>query len=157
MVTVNYKKVLNFAAQTVMPGTIVTEEIIQGVDGVSPGQGGVVDGTVPTGCQVKGIVIQGGWHESANQANVLHWTIQLLRGSQVNPVHPQLVGGDVQRNQVFKQGCRFIEQSTSNNQNFYFKIPKGFQRIRDGDRWVLSWISDNSLVRVAQYIFKLKY
>jgi len=149
----SYKKVINHAAASRAATADIAFGLSIGVDSIAAGQTGPTDINVPTGSVIKGFVIQ---YSSMNLVGVAlfsHWCIQLTRAGQ-SLVTPLLVGGNPQRNQVFKQGLMAIGESQNSNIRLLFKIPKGFQRVREGDQWTLVVNSDQVIASVAQIIYK---
>ncbi len=91
---------------------------------------------VPTGAIMKSITIMGGVTNLVNATMFVAMSLQLLRSGQ-SQVDPLSVGGSPQRNQVFWTSYKMIGQSQNSNMNLTFKIPKRFQRCREGDNWKL--------------------
>ncbi len=151
-----FKKVINHAGASIAAGTLTPDLIAQGLDSVSPGQTSATDTTVPVGVKLSTIDVQYTFGNLAAAVSTIHWTLQIRRGGQTAFVHPQLVGGDNQRNQVFKQLLRSAGQNQNVVIHLRFKIPKMFRRVRDGDIWGVNWICDTVIGRTAQMIYKFE-
>ncbi len=149
----SFKKQINHASLSVPAATLTSDLIAVGVDSIAAGQTGPTDVNVPTGSVISKFTLQSTWANLVSVNCVVHYTIQIIRGSQVAFVHPQLVGGDNQRNQVFFSMMRNIGADQNFNINMNFKIPKKFQRIREGDQWTIFWIANSVTQRTAQYIY----
>ncbi len=149
----SFKKVINHAGASRAASTDIIYPLSNGVDSVAAGQSSPTDVDVPTGSIIKGFIIQ---YSSMNLVGVSifsNWCIQLVHSGQ-SLVSPILVGGNPRRNQVFKQGLMAIGDNQNSNMRLMFKIPKGFQRVREGDKWQLAVNSDGVLAAAAQIIYK---
>ncbi len=130
----SYKKVLNFAPVSRGAAANFEHEMVLGVDSLSPGQGSVTDGTVSTGSNLKFIEIQYSAVNLAAASCFINISIQLLHSGQ-SIVSPIIVGGNAQRNQVHHLLQFSMGQGQNSNHIFKFKIPRRFQRVREGDSW----------------------
>ncbi len=150
-----FKKVINRG-----PVSLTTQKIddliVTGKDSTSAGQASTTDVDVPTGAKLSVIDIQYTFGNLANVAATIWWTIQIKRGGQTSTVHPQTVGGDNQRNQVFKQLMRSAGENQNVTMHQRFKVPKMFRRVREGDSWTVTWICDETVNRAAQFIYKFE-
>ncbi len=149
----SYKKVLNFAGTSQSIGNH-SDVLTNGKDSTAIGQTGPTDKDVPTGSYVKYIEIQYSAYNGVNVAAFLHFSIQLLHANQTF-VDPRLVGGNPQRNQVLHQALATIGQLQSFSRNFKFKIPKRFQRVREGDRWEFVYHNSAAVNDIKQIIYKV--
>ncbi len=149
----SYKKVLNFAGTSQSVGNH-TDVMTNGVDSVAIGQTGPTNASIPTGSSVKYIEIQYSGYNGINAAVFVHFSIQLLHNGQ-SIVDPRLVGGNPQRNQVLHQDLATIGQLQSFNRKFKFKIPKRFQRVRDGDSWEFVYHNSGVINDIKQIIYKV--
>ncbi len=149
-----YKKVLNDAAASRAAGTTIELDLVVGIDSVAMGQTGVIDATVPTGAIVKFIEIQYAATNLVDTSDFIHIAIQKLHSGQTK-VSPATVGGNPQRNQVFYQKLMSVGQGQSAYWTIKFKIPKKFQRIREGDKWVWTRIFSAVTTDITQVIYKV--
>lgn len=149
----SFKKVINHAPASRVASTTINMEIANGVDSVAAGQTSAIDVNVPTGSVIKYIDIQYSAQNLVNVAAFLWTSIIQLRSGQGN-VAPNVVGGDPQRNQVHHQDFRCIGQNQNVNVRIRFKIPKRFQRVRDGDKWRFLSLGDQVHTSAAQIIYK---
>ena len=148
----SYKKVLNFAPVSQAAGS---RNIIYatGVDSVAAGQTSAIDSDVPTGCIIKFVTIQISLGQIVGGAVFAHMSIQRLGNSQ--PAVPSnTVGGSPQRNQVFRQFMKQLGINQNYNQTITFKVPPKFQRVREGDNWLLEITTSNTLTQAFQVIYK---
>ncbi len=147
----SYKKILQFAPTALAAGK-VDRACTTGVDSVAAGQTGVTDSNVPTGAVVTKINIQGAISNLISQ-NAFSWVSMQRVHSGQSTIDPRVTGGDPQRNQVHYQSLRMIGQNQNVNYNFTFKVPKKFQRVRDGDQWQFVTNSDVITTQAFQVIY----
>ncbi len=148
----SYKKVMVFAEASFTAG-FQTELLVQGADSVAAGQTSATDAIVPTGSILKYIEIQFCARNAAAAALYLNCTIQYKLAGQVF-LDPDSIGGSAQRNQVMHMDLFSIGTDQNSTHKFRFKVPKGFQRIRENTQWGLVWNSSGSVNRKAQAIYK---
>ncbi len=148
----SYKKVLNFAPSSKSPGNTF-DIIATGVDSVAAGQTGVTDANVPTGCVIKFFEIQTAVQNLTGGALFLHFIIQRTHSGQ-SALAGNIVGGNPQRNQVFFQKLVALGTDQNGNWLFRFKVPKKFQRVREGDNWSFGTTGDAVHSSSTQVIFK---
>ena len=148
----SYKKVIDIAPESL---TVNKHDIAmsEGVDSVPAGQTSPTDNNVPVGAIIKNFNIDLAFINIGNTDCFVWITIQQLRATQTG-VNPRVVGGNPQRNQVFRQIMRGIPPDTNANLHINFKIPKRFQRVRDGDTWIIRYENDNVVSRCAQIVYK---
>ncbi len=120
---------------------------------MAAGQTSATDADVPTGSIIKFIQIQFSAMNTAIAPAFLHLSVQLLHSGQTQ-VDPRLVGGNPQRNQVFHQDMFGIGANQNSNRTIRFKIPKKFQRVREGDKWIFNRTADVTWGDVMQVIYK---
>lgn len=149
----SYKKVLNVAPASVAAATQTNTPMTSGVDSVAAGQTSVTDPQVPTGAVVKFIEIQLSVQNLVNIAAFGHVAIQLLRSGQAQ-IAANAVGGNPQRNQVFHLDMFSLGTNQNVNRKYRFKIPRSFQRIREGDSWQFSFTADQIRTEAYQIIYK---
>ena len=148
----SYKKVLDHAPEslTVNKHTII---LSKGLDSITAGQVTPTDADVPVGSVIKGFSIDLAFINIGNTDCFVWVTIQQVHSGQV-AVNPRVVGGNPQRNQVFRQIMRGIPPDTNANMHINFKIPKRFQRVRDGDQWAIHYENSEVVSRTAEIIYK---
>lgn len=149
----SFKKVLNFAPTSRAAATTHSSSLVNGVDSIAAGQTSAIDDEVPTGSKVFQIEIQFGASNLVSQASFLHWDCEMLRSGQTS-IAPNAVGGDDQRNQIMKQGMMVLGKDQSNNRVIVWKIPKRYQRVREGDLWRFNRTCDTTFTDAVQVIYK---
>ncbi len=149
----SYKKVLNFAPASRAAAASVTVTMATGTDSVAAGQTGPTDSAVPTGSMITSIDIQASFANLVGIASFLFLTVQHLRSGQGN-IDPQAIGGDPQRNQVHLQLQRSLGMNQNRDFHIRFKIPKKYQRVREGDLWRLVTKGDTIRTDAYQIIYK---
>ncbi len=148
----SFKKVLNILPASFTAG-FQSIFLVQGVDSVAVGQLSNTDAQVPTGAMVKFIEIQFCVANLVAVACYINCTIQLRHSGQTAQ-DPDTIGGNKQRNQVFHQDLYTVGLNQNSTHKFKFKIPKKFQRVREGDDWLLTWKNSASVNQSAQIIYK---
>lgn len=130
----SFKKVINVAPASRLSSTDIENNMSVGTDSVAAGQVGPIDAAVPTGSVIKYFEIQWAMGNLSGGSLFMHVAIQLIHQGQVI-VSPNVVGGNAQRNQVFFQTFFQIGTEQNGSRIFRFKVPKKFQRVREGDVW----------------------
>ena len=148
----SFKKVLNQAPAS---ETVATHELnlSVGTDSVAAGQTTAVDGAVPTGSVIKFIEIQYSVSNLAAVSLFVHMSIQQTRSGQL-AIAPNATGGDPQRNQVHFLKQVSVGKEQNANYLFRFKVPKKFQRVREGDAWKFVYANDQVMTDAIQVIYK---
>lgn len=150
-VTQSYKHIRNIAPASIAAGTQTAHLMAQGVDNyVGPGAN---NNQVPTGAIVTGFDIQVGFANLVSIASFVWVTVQHLRSGQT-AIDNQGVGGNAQRNQVHLQLQRTLGQNQNRDFHLNFKIPKKYQRVREGDEWRICLKSDTIRTEAVQIIYK---
>ncbi len=150
-----YKKVLDYATTSIAAGTKTDYTLVFGTDSIAVGQTGPTDVAVPTGAHITGFLVM---FTSTNLVSITantHIAFQLTRSGQ-STVDPRLVGGNPQRNQVFKQALFTVGQNQNSNHQWYFKIPKMFGRVREGDGWHFTVFNDVIATQTVKIIYIVK-
>jgi len=148
----SFKKVINEApvAQAAGSRSVL---ITTGVDSTAAGQTSPTDVDVPTGSLIKYLELQMGLGQIVGGSVIVHYSLQLMRSQQV-AVPSNVVGGSPRRNQVFRQYCFALGINQNFNRVIKFPVPERFQRVREGDNWVLEITTSNTLTQVFQFIYK---
>ncbi len=149
----SFKKVHDHAGASFGSGINTTYILSKGVDSVAAGQTGVIDPDVPTGSVIKSFMIMICPLNITSNSTLWHMSIQLLRSGQTS-ISPDVVGGNPQRNQVFKQLLRILGKDQNSNVYMNFKIPSKYQRVREGDQWIFNTLGTNSYSQGAKVIYK---
>ncbi len=149
----SFKKVLNFAPASRLSATDIESIITTGTDSVAGGQTSVNDSQVPTGSLVKFFEIQWSLGNTTGGSAFFNAIIQLTHSGQ-GGLSPVTVGGSPQRNQVFFQTAFQLGNGQNGSRTYRFKIPKKFQRIREGDRWLFTRTGNATYTDAVQVIYK---
>ncbi len=147
------KYVVNYAEASRSASTNVSFTASTGKDLISAGQGSAVGRDVPTGSIIKYIEFQYVAVNLVAVALFIHSAIQLTRSSQA-VIDPRVVGGDDQRNQVFHQDLFSCGKEQNVNRVYKFRVPKSFQRVREGDNWTLVTNGSQIHTSACQIIYK---
>ncbi len=148
----SFKKVLHFINASFAAG-FQFEQIAVGVDGVAAGQTSNTDGNVPTGSLIKYFEVQFAASNTVSTPCFINCTIQ-YRLNQQTTTDPNIVGGSAKRNQVLHMDLFTIGANQNSTHKFKFKVPKQFQRIREGMSWDLVWRNSATVNREVQFIYK---
>ncbi len=148
----SYKKVINFAPASIGSGS-ANQIFVTGVDSVAAGQTGPTDSGVPTGSVIRFVEIQIALGQIVGGAVFVHYSLQLLRGGQA-AVPSNVIGGSNRRNQVLHQNMFQLGINQNFNRTLKMKIPRMFQRVREGDLWLLEVTTSNTLTQAYQIIYK---
>ncbi len=148
-----YKKVLNFAEASFTAGQRA-ELLITGVDNISPKQTTATDAQCPTGAHVRYFEVQMPITNAVDQTAYINCSIQLSLTNQPTQ-DPDSVGGAPLRNQVMHQELFSVGFNQNSTHKFKFKIPKVYQRLKEGQEWNLVWSNSNTINRRLQVIYKI--
>ncbi len=149
----SFKKVINHAPASRTVTTIHVFNISTGEDSVAAGQTSVTDVSVPTGSVMRAVEIQYSVSQLVSQAAYFWTTIQRLESGQAQ-ISGRTVGGNPQRNQVHRQGQFMVGDDQNSNHVIRFPIPKRFQRVKDGSKWIFTIESDVVHNSAVQIIYK---
>ncbi len=149
----SFKKVLHFAGASRSAAATISFIASTGTDSVAAGQTGQTDAAVPTGSVIKYIEIDFAVSNLVLVLAVQNIAIQRIHSGQ-SVINPVTVGGNAQRNQVFLQGMFILGTEQNNNRKYRFKIPKKYQRVREGDSWVFTTNCDVVTGSACQIIYK---
>ncbi len=152
--TRTYKKVLNFAPTAQSTGNH-TNVISNGQDTLAIGQTGPTNASIPTGWFIEFIELQYSAVNLVNTTCFIHTSLQLVHSGQ-SVIDPIVVGGNPQRNQVFHQDMKSLGQTQNGNWKFRFKIPRQYQRVREGDSWNFTYNNTAIVTDAMQVIYKAK-
>ncbi len=148
----SYKKVIFFAEASQASG-FDGLTIVKGVDGTAAAQTSATDTDVPTGSILKYFEVQFAISNLVSTPCYINCTIQYKLVGQTF-LDPVLVGGDKQRNQVLHMDMYSVGNNQNSNHKFKFKIPKQFQRVRDGMQWGVVFRTNATINRQMQVIYK---
>ncbi len=149
-----YKKVINVVPASYAAGF---SNIIfaVGKDSITMGQTSNTDGDVPTGSIIEYVEVQFCAVNLVAAACFINFSLQYTLSGQ-NPIDPSIIGGSPQRNQVLNQGllCGGLAQNIKLVKKY--KLPKKFQRLREGMKWTFNWDTSATVSAAAQLIYKVK-
>jgi len=133
---------------------LTAHTICTGTDNATLGQTGVTDVAVPTGSKIVLFDIRmPKVNLGAATANFIHWSLQITKSGQsvVNPIGQS---GNPLRTNVMLSGVLGLGAGQNNSLHIRYKVPKRFQRIKDGDVWNI--VNNNGLAVSAIYEFVYK-
>ncbi len=147
----SYKQISVDGPASRASATNILHTIVSGVDNYT-GPGGAFN-NVPTGAVVKFITILATFTNLVSISSLLHFNVQLRR-SGISAVTPGAVGGSPNRNTVIHTDMKFIGQNQNTNIRISLKIPPIFQRVREGDTWIIVYRADTVFASATQAIYK---
>ncbi len=148
----SYKKVIFFVDASFSAG-FQNDELAVGVDNATVGQTSATDTNVPTGSIIKYFEVQFASSNVVLTPCFINCTIQYRLAGQT-AINPNSMGGSNQRNQCLHMDLFTVGEGQNSTHKFRFKVPKGFQRIREGMRWTLTWSNSATVNRQTQCIYK---
>ena len=151
LVTQSYKQVSVDGPASRTASTTIIHNIVNGVDNYTGPT--AANAEVPTGAVVKSIDIQCAFSNLVSVSALLFLTIQLKRDGQTT-LAPNAQGGSPGRNRVFYTRMVFLGEDQNSNYHFRFKVPKKFQRIREGDQWNIAYTCNQVYTSATQAIYK---
>ncbi len=149
----SYKKVL-YGAPASFGAGFNSIFLVQGKDNISPNQSNATDADVPTGSIVKYIEIQFAISNLVSIACFINCSIQYTLAGQ-SAKNPNQIGGSNQRNQVMHLDLYSVGANQNSTHKFKFKVPKQFQRVKEGMDWTLTWSNSESVTMNSQAIYKM--
>lgn len=149
-----YKKVLDFAPTSVIAGRF-DHPLAVGVDALAMGQTGPTDANVPTGTRVDEIYVNFMSSNIVGGALFQYISMQYTLTGQTS-IDPRVVGGNPLRNQVMYQDAYSIGINQNANRSFKFKVPRRFQRIKEGMSIILVTNATNTTTKAVQIIYVAK-
>jgi len=147
------KMIINIAPAARAAGAKIDQVISTGIDSVAAGQTTVFDSNVPTGAVIKYVEITLCVTNLVAVSLFMHIAIQKIHTGQTS-LAPNVVGGTPQRNQVFHQALFSVGKEQNSTHVYRFKVPKKFQRVRDGDKWLFTSQGDQVHTTCHQIIYK---
>ncbi len=148
----SYKKVILHASASFTAG-FQQEVMSTGVDSVAAGQTSATDVNVPTGAVITNMEIQFAAANVAAAACFINANVQYVQNNQTLQ-DPDTIGGNPQRNQVLYTKLYSVGEGQNSTFIIKFKIPKKFQRVREGMSWLFVWNNSASITRKMQVIYK---
>ncbi len=147
----SYKQITVDGPASRAAATNIIHTIVQGTDDYSGPLAG--NNQVPTGAHISSVLVMLAFTNLVSVSALVHLHLQCFRsGSGV--VTPGVVGGNALRNQVIATRMFFIGKDQNNNLMYQIKIPKIYQRIREGDSFALIYRCDAVFASATQAIYK---
>ncbi len=133
--------------------TKINHPFATGTDAVAAGQTSPVDNKVPTGANIQFVEIHWALGNLVAINNFITWCVQLIHSGQTTN-DPVAWGGSATRNQIFKCGMFSLGKEQNSTHIIRFKIPKGYQRVREGDQWSITTNGTAIYTDALQFIYK---
>lgn len=151
-----FKKIIYHAEASVAAATKNDFEIAKGVDDVNPKQATNIDTDVPTGSTITDIYV---WLTQTNLVSVANTsavTMQMVQAGQAGTVNPFSMGGNSQRNQIYKTKFHMLGKDQNVNTAWHFKVPRKYQRMREGQIWRLTTNCTQIRTEACMAIYKIQ-
>lgn len=151
-----FKKIIYNAGASIAAGTKNDHNIIATVDNITPKQTTNIDVDVPTGSIVTDIYC---WVSFANLVSIASFaslTIQQVLANQAGTVNPFTMGGNAQRNQIFYTKFFSLGKDQNVNCMVHFKVPKKYQRMREGTLWRATTNCETIRSEASMMIYKIQ-
>ncbi len=147
----SYKQVTVDGPASRAASTNIIHTIMTGVDNYSGPTANNLE--VPTGAKIFSVLVLMSFSQLVSVASILQFTFQCLRAGQVQ-VTPAVQGGDPNRNNVVHTMQKVLGKDQNHNYSVLIKIPRGCQRVREGDAFQLVYRADTVFASVTQAIYK---
>ncbi len=103
-----------------------------------------LDTDVKTGSLIKAIFFENNWNVEGNVTTVVDWSIVKSKSGQALSGFNPSIPNQIQRSQTFLWGMEMpagINNSASIKRTGTLLIPKGKQRMSEGDAWLLTYFT----------------
>ncbi len=147
----SYKQISVDGPASRAAATNIVHNLVIGIDNYAGPT--AVNNEVPTGAKITSVLLLLGFTNLVSVSALMHLNVQFLRSGQA-AITPGAIGGNPQRNQVTDTRMFFIGQNQNSNFMMLVKVPKMFQRIREGDVWKLVYRNDAVFASATQAIYK---
>ncbi len=147
----SYKQISVDGPASRAAATTINHQLLTGVDNYTGPS--AANSEVPTGAKVMSILIMACFTNLVSVSALLHLNVQLLRTGTPG-VTPGAIGGVNTRNTVIFTHMVFLGQDQNSNFVWRLKIPKIYQRIREGDLWQIRYRADTVFASATQTIYK---
>ncbi len=147
----SYKQITVDGPASRAAATTIFHRIVRGVDNYS-GPSAAND-EVPTGAKIFSILVFACFTNLVGISSLLHLNVNMLRAGAPSPT-PGVVGGFAGRNTVVMTQMKFLGKDQNSNFMWRIKVPKVFQRIREGDEFFIFYRTDTVFASATQAIYK---
>ncbi len=147
----SYKQVTVDGPASRAAATIIIHDVLLGVDNYTGP--GASNSEVPTGAKVMSFLLMATYSNLVAVSSLMHFHVQFRR-SGTAVVTPGVVGGNPLRNTVTTTRMFFIGKEQNTTMVILVKVPRIYQRIREGDIWSILYSSDTVFASATQAIYK---
>ncbi len=147
----SYKQITIDGPASRAAATNIFHPVVIGVDNYTGPS--AANNEVPTGAKIMSVLIMVAFTNLVSISSLLHLNFTCLRAG-IPSITPGAVGGSPQRNTVIFTDMRFLGQDQNSNFIWRLKIPKIYQRIREGDVFQLVYRTDTVFASASQCIYK---
>ncbi len=147
----SYKQVTVDGPASRAAATTIFHNLVVGTDNYTGPS--AANNEVPTGAKVFGILILASFTNLVSVSALLHFNVFCNRSGGIFPI-PGAVGGDANRNKIIYTDMKFLSKDQNNNVRLFIKIPRIYQRIREGDSITIMYQVDAVFASATQAIYK---
>jgi len=147
----SYKQISVDGPASRAAATTITHNIVIGVDNYTGPS--AANNEVPTGAKIMSVYIMAAFTNLVSVSALTHFQIGCRRSGVTFPT-PGAVGGNPSRNTIIHTAMFFLGQDQNNNYVFRIKIPRIYQRIREGDVFSIQYQTDAVFASATQVIYK---
>ncbi len=147
----SYKQISVDGPASRASATNIVHNVVIGIDNYAGPT--AANNEVPTGAKIFKVLLLIAFSQLVNISSLTHLNLQYLRSGQA-AITPGAIGGNPQRNQVTDTRMFFMGRDQNSNFMMLVKVPKIYQRIREGDVWKLVYRSDTVFTSATQAIYK---
>jgi len=144
---VSYKTITVDGPASRSAATNIDHDFATGVDAAT------ATTNIQTGSKIMSILIFASFTNLVAVSSLLHFNVGIVRGGSTFPT-PGAIGGSITRNQIFFTHQAFLGKEQNSNFVFRLKIPKIFQRMREGDILRIRYRCDTVFASCTQVIYK---
>ncbi len=131
--------------------TDIQHVFAQGVDNYTGPS--AANNEIPTGAKIMSVDIQLAFSQLVSQTTNIAFAIEVIGPSQ-GVVTPNAQGGNSMRNQVIYTKNFFVGREQNTNFHIRVKIPRVYQRVKEGTLYIIVSRGDTVFASVTQAIYK---
>ncbi len=128
---------------------------MKGKDDTTLGQTSVTDNNVPVGARITKVEMFMPKVNLTATANFVTWSItRSLSGQAV--INPVVAGGDPLRKNILLTGVVGLGDGQNNSLHVKWKVPRRFQRVGDGDLWIVVNNNESAVSTFYYFIYTVQ-
>ncbi len=147
----SYKQITVDGPASRAAATNISHTVLVGVDNYTGPS--AANNEVPTGAKVMSVLVMACFTNLVTISALLHLNFQCVRAGIVG-ITPGVIGGQTNRNTVIFTAMKFLGKDQNSNYMWLIKIPRIYQRVREGDAWNITYRNDAVFASATQAIYK---